>query len=79
MIKTKVYAVAMCYNEIDFIDKFIAHVYQQKFDGLILLDHFSCDGTAMVIKDHKEIVNPNLLPYLSTGQLNRQIKKLNSI
>lgn len=41
----KVYAVAMCYNEVDIIEDFVVKIYNEEFDGLILLDHFSDDGT----------------------------------
>lgn len=46
----KAYAVAMCYNEEDIIEDFVRHVAGQQFDGLIVLDHFSDDGTAEILE-----------------------------
>ena len=57
MRHSKVYGVCMVYNEVDIIGELIANCHKQKFDGLILLDHFSVDGTRGVIEE-AEFSNP---------------------
>ena len=76
----KVYAIAMCYNEIDIIEEFISHVHRQDFDGLILLDHFSNDGTQMqLVKLQDELKADKTFDFQIFYTRNRSFDKVNKI
>ena len=81
MKQSKVYGVCMCYNEADIIGELIANCWKQKFDGLILLDHFSDDGTRGVIEEAEYISSKgfDFAVYYTGDRAFNKVRKINGL
>lgn len=77
MKKSKVYGVCMVYNEVDMLSKLITNCLAQKFDGLIILDHFSNDGSENIL--NTSITSLDFVVLYTKERAFNKVKKINGL